>query len=103
VCLEHIIIFQSIFDSIGVGTHTCYADALPLEPFCHIIMCKRVNMVQIHMYVDGKMRPVETILEMGEGGLRRMMEGVNSSMIYLVYCENFCKYHNVPSVNNKFF
>jgi hypothetical protein len=55
------------------------------------------------MYVDGKMRPVETILEMGEGGLRRMMEGVNSSMIYLVYCENFCKYHNVPSVNNKFF
>jgi hypothetical protein len=25
-----------------------------------------------------------------------MMEGVNSSMIYLIYCKNFCKFHNVP-------
>jgi hypothetical protein len=24
---------------------------------------------------------------------RRMMEGVNSAMIY---CKNFCNYHNVP-------
>jgi hypothetical protein len=30
------------------------------------------------MYEDGKMRPIETILEMGA---RRMMEGVNSTMI----------------------
>jgi hypothetical protein len=22
--------------------------------------------------------------------------GVNSSMIYLIYCKNFCKCHNVP-------
>jgi hypothetical protein len=25
-----------------------------------------------------------------------MMEEVNSSMIYLIYCKNFCKCHNVP-------
>jgi hypothetical protein len=25
-----------------------------------------------------------------------MVERVNSSMIYLVYCMNFCKCHNVP-------
>jgi hypothetical protein len=24
-----------------------------------------------------------------------MVEGVNSSTIYLMYCKNFCKYHNV--------
>jgi hypothetical protein len=33
------------------------------------------------MYVKGKMRPVETIPGMGKGGQRRMMEGMNSSMI----------------------
>jgi hypothetical protein len=52
-------------------------------------------MVQIPC-TNGKMRPVETILGMGE---RRMMEGVNSSMIH---CKNLCiivtvkKCHNVP-------
>jgi hypothetical protein len=25
-----------------------------------------------------------------------MMEGVNSSMIYLIHYKNFCKCHNVP-------
>jgi hypothetical protein len=25
-----------------------------------------------------------------------MMEGVNSTMIYLIYCTNVCKCHNVP-------
>jgi hypothetical protein len=46
------------------------------------------------MYINGKMRPVETIPEM-EGGeeQRRIMEGVNSTMIY---CKNFYKCHNVP-------
>jgi hypothetical protein len=34
------------------------------------------------------MRPVETIPGMGEG--------VNSSIVYLIYCKNFCKCHNVP-------
>jgi hypothetical protein len=28
-----------------------------------------------------------------------MMEGVNSTMIY---CKNFCKYHNVPPVQQKY-
>jgi hypothetical protein len=27
--------------------------------------------------------------------------GNYSSMIYLVYCKNFCKYHNVSKHNNK--
>jgi hypothetical protein len=25
-----------------------------------------------------------------------MAEGVSSSMMYLIYCKNFCKCHNVP-------
>jgi hypothetical protein len=29
-------------------------------------------------------------------GDRRMVEEVNSCMIYLIYCENFYKCHNVP-------
>jgi hypothetical protein len=44
------------------------------------------------MYVNGKMRHVKTIPR---------MEWVNSSMIYLIYCKNFCKCHNVPQQNNK--
>jgi hypothetical protein len=48
------------------------------------------------MYENGKMRPVETVPGMGGMRKRRMMEGVNSSMIYLIYCMKFCKCHNVP-------
>jgi hypothetical protein len=29
-------------------------------------------------------------------GIKSMVEGVNSSMIYFIYCKNFCKCHNVP-------
>jgi hypothetical protein len=47
------------------------------------------------MYVNGKMRPVENIPEKGGGKIREMMEGVNSTIIY---CKNFCKYHNVSPV-----
>jgi hypothetical protein len=43
------------------------------------------------MYENGKMRPIETIPRMGVKG--RIMEGVNSTMIY---CKNVCKCHNVP-------
>jgi hypothetical protein len=32
----------------------------------------------------------------GRGEWRRMVEGVNSSMIYLIHCKNLCKCHNVP-------
>jgi hypothetical protein len=41
------------------------------------------------MYVNGKRVTVEAIPGMGEGEYRRMVEGVNSSMIYLIYCRNF--------------
>jgi hypothetical protein len=37
--------------------------------------------------------------EWAEGGDKRMVEGVNSSMMYLIYCKNFCKCHNVPPPN----
>jgi hypothetical protein len=36
------------------------------------------------------MRPVETILRMGGGRYRRMVEGV-------IYFKNFCKCPNVPT------
>jgi hypothetical protein len=47
------------------------------------------------MYVNRKVRPVETIPSIGEGWLRRMMEGVSSTM---KNCKNFCKCHNVPPI-----
>jgi hypothetical protein len=50
------------------------------------------------MYENGKMRPVETIPEMGKGGIKENDGGVNSTMIY---CKNFCKCHNVPPNNKK--
>jgi hypothetical protein len=44
------------------------------------------------------MIPVETTPGSGgEGRERRMVEEVNSSMIYLIYCKNFCECYNVPS------
>jgi hypothetical protein len=48
----------------------------------------------IHVY---KLKLVETIQGRGDRVYRRMMEWVSSTMIYLVYCKNFCKCHNVPS------
>jgi hypothetical protein len=41
------------------------------------------------------MVPVETIPGMEEGGVKENGGGVNSCMIYLIYCKNICKYHNV--------
>jgi hypothetical protein len=29
------------------------------------------------------------------------MAEINSTMIYLIYCKNFCKCHNAPQHNNK--
>jgi hypothetical protein len=46
------------------------------------------------MYVNGKMRLVETIPGMGRRGINKDDVGSNSTMIY---CKNFCKCHNVPS------
>jgi hypothetical protein len=48
------------------------------------------------MYVNAKMMPVETHPGIRDGGGRREMEGVNSSMIYLTYCKNLCKCYSVP-------
>jgi hypothetical protein len=36
------------------------------------------------------MIPVETT----PGRNKRKVEGVNLSMIYLIHCKKFCKYHN---------
>jgi hypothetical protein len=55
------------------------------------------------MYVNGKMIPIETIPGMGEGYIkRRMMEGVNSSMIHLTYCKNVSKCHTYLQHDKKF-
>jgi hypothetical protein len=34
--------------------------------------------------------------EWGEKGWKKMMEGVNLIMIFLINYKNFCKCHNVP-------
>jgi hypothetical protein len=47
------------------------------------------------MYINGKMKLVEIFPRMRRGQ-RRMMEGVNLSTIYPIYCKNICKCHNVP-------
>jgi hypothetical protein len=47
------------------------------------------------MYENGKMKPVETILRMGDVEIKENDVGVNSTMIY---CERFCKCHNVSPV-----
>jgi hypothetical protein len=47
------------------------------------------------MYENGKMRTVQIISGMRGRIKRRIMEGVNSTMIYY---KKFGKYHNVPPV-----
>jgi hypothetical protein len=53
------------------------------------------------MYVNGKMISVITIPGMGvkRGEMKENGGGVNSSMIHLIYCKNFCKCHNVPPLS----
>jgi hypothetical protein len=49
------------------------------------------------MYVNAEMIPVETVPEIqGERVWKRAVEGMNSSMIYLIHCKKLCKYSNVP-------
>jgi hypothetical protein len=50
----------------------------------------------VHMYVNAKMIPVETIPGIEREGIKESCRGMNSSMIYLVHCKNFCKCYNVP-------
>jgi hypothetical protein len=42
------------------------------------------------MYINGKMRTVETVPGMGGEGIKEM-----ASIIYLIYCKNFHKCHSV--------
>jgi hypothetical protein len=64
--------------------------------------CTKVNVVQILCRHVGKWKN-ETCSNYsrigGRGRLRRMMEGVNSSMIYLIYCKNLCRFYIVPPPN----
>jgi hypothetical protein len=54
------------------------------------------------MNANGKMIPVETISQMGRRGwIKENGVGVNSNMIYLIYCMNLCKCHNVPLPRKK--
>jgi hypothetical protein len=48
------------------------------------------------MYVNAKMRPIETVPGMHGGGIKERGGGVNSSMIYLIYCKNFHRCHMYP-------
>jgi hypothetical protein len=48
------------------------------------------------MYVNAKMTPVETVPGRTGEGMKRAMEGVNSSKTYLIHCKNLCKSYNVP-------
>jgi hypothetical protein len=45
------------------------------------------------MYENGKMRPVDTIVRMGEGRIKENDGGGEFN-----YCQHFCKCHNVPIV-----
>jgi hypothetical protein len=47
------------------------------------------------MFVNGKMRPIETIPGMGGGEGERWRGWIQSAVIY---SKKFCKCHNVPSV-----
>jgi hypothetical protein len=51
------------------------------------------------MHVNGKMILIGTILGMRAQGIKENGEGVNSPMIYLIYCRNYCKCHNLPLPN----
>jgi hypothetical protein len=37
---------------------------------------------------------LKLFLEWGERGIKENDGGVNSTMIHLIYCKNFCKSHN---------
>jgi hypothetical protein len=54
------------------------------------------------MYVNGKMRPAETISGMGEKEITENDRRSGfSTMIYLIYFKNFSKCYNVPQHSNK--
>jgi hypothetical protein len=56
------------------------------------IRCKKY----VHMYVNAKMKPIETVPGIRGGEIKESSGGVNSSMVYLIHCKNLCKCYNVP-------
>jgi hypothetical protein len=45
----------------------------------------------VHVDVNGKMRPAETVPGIGRGwGMKENGGGVNSSTVYLIYRKNLC-------------
>jgi hypothetical protein len=59
---------------------------------------RRMNMVQtiIHMYVNAKMIPAETVPGIRGGWMGERSRTGDSSMIYLIHYKNLCKCYNVP-------
>jgi hypothetical protein len=47
------------------------------------------------MYVNGKIRPVETSPGKGRGGIK---ENDRGGELTKIYHKHFCKWHNVPPV-----
>jgi hypothetical protein len=45
------------------------------------------------------MIPVETMPGIRGGGGKESGRGMNSSIIYLIHCKNFCKCHNVSPLS----
>jgi hypothetical protein len=48
------------------------------------------------MYVNAKMISVETVPGIRGGGRKRVVEGVNPSMKYVIHCKYLCKCYNAP-------
>jgi hypothetical protein len=48
------------------------------------------------MYVNSKMIPVEAVPGIRGEGMKESSGNVNSNVMYLIHCKNFCKYSNVP-------
>jgi hypothetical protein len=48
------------------------------------------------VYVNEKMRPVETIPGIRGMSIKENDGGENLTMKYSIYCKNFCKCHHVP-------
>jgi hypothetical protein len=62
---------------------------------------RKMNMVQkfVHMYVNEKIIPVETVPGIKGGEIKKSSDKVNSRITSFIHCKNLCKCHNVPSSN----
>jgi hypothetical protein len=48
------------------------------------------------VYENGEMRPFKTISDIWE----RIKENCRVGEFTMIYCQNFCKCHNIPPYNN---